>query len=168
MSCAFAFTLFTVFPWWVTFINIVRVQNNTIVTSNVGTFQYMKLYTALVNCKFEGQICKNLVLNKLYCQRNHSRISLFFSLQKIVLLCETNEFLVCKKIVVLRRWESETGKFGFIKHVDKLRSNYHHERFGKLTFRGVKPFVRGNRGINCGCCWFLCGCGRALPLVEIW
>ena len=31
------------------------------------------------------------------------------------------KFLVSKETVVLRRWESETGKFGFIKRVDKGR-----------------------------------------------
>ena len=30
-----------------------------------------------------------------------------------------NKFLVSKESVVVRRWESETGKFGFIKRVDK-------------------------------------------------
>ena len=30
-----------------------------------------------------------------------------------------NKFLVSKETVVLRRWESETGKFGVIKRVDK-------------------------------------------------
>ena len=32
-----------------------------------------------------------------------------------------NKFLVSKEIVVLRQWEIETGKFGFIKRVDKGR-----------------------------------------------
>ena len=32
-----------------------------------------------------------------------------------------NKFLVSKETVVLRRWESETGKFGSIKRVDKDR-----------------------------------------------
>ena len=32
---------------------------------------------------------------------------------------EVKKFLVCKETVVLHRWESETGKFGFIKRVDK-------------------------------------------------
>ena len=35
--------------------------------------------------------------------------------------CFVNKFLVSKETVVLRRWESETGKFGFINHVDKGR-----------------------------------------------
>ena len=32
-----------------------------------------------------------------------------------------NKFLVSKEAVVLRRWDSETWKFGFIKRVDKGR-----------------------------------------------
>ena len=32
-----------------------------------------------------------------------------------------NKFLVSKETVVLRRWESKTGKFCFIKRVDKGR-----------------------------------------------
>ena len=32
-----------------------------------------------------------------------------------------NEFLVSKEAAVLRQWESETWKFGFIKRVDKGR-----------------------------------------------
>ena len=32
-----------------------------------------------------------------------------------------NKFLVSKETQVLHRWESETGKFGFIKRVDKGR-----------------------------------------------
>ena len=32
---------------------------------------------------------------------------------------ETNEFLVSKETVVLRRWERSKQKFGFIKRVDK-------------------------------------------------
>ena len=32
-----------------------------------------------------------------------------------------NKFLVSKETVVLRRWESEIGKVGFIKRVDKGR-----------------------------------------------
>ena len=31
----------------------------------------------------------------------------------------TNEFLVSKETVVLRRWERSKQKFGFIKRVDK-------------------------------------------------
>ena len=31
----------------------------------------------------------------------------------------SNEFLVCKETVVLRRWERSKQKFGFIKRVDK-------------------------------------------------
>ena len=33
------------------------------------------------------------------------------------------KFLVSKETVVLRRWESETGKFGFITRVDKDRES---------------------------------------------
>ena len=32
-----------------------------------------------------------------------------------------NKFVGSQETVVLRRWESETGKFGFIKRVDKVR-----------------------------------------------
>ena len=32
-----------------------------------------------------------------------------------------DKILVSKETVVLRLWESETGKFGFMKHVDKDR-----------------------------------------------
>ena len=32
-----------------------------------------------------------------------------------------NKFLFSKETVVLRRWESETGKFSFIKRFDKGR-----------------------------------------------
>ena len=32
-----------------------------------------------------------------------------------------NKFLVSKETVVLRRWEIETGQFGFIERVDKGR-----------------------------------------------
>ena len=32
-----------------------------------------------------------------------------------------HEFLLSKETVVLHQWESETGKFGFIKRVDKGR-----------------------------------------------
>ena len=32
-----------------------------------------------------------------------------------------NKFLVPKETVVLRRWESDSGKFAFIKRVDKGR-----------------------------------------------
>ena len=60
-----------------------------------------------------------------------------------ILLFNSDKFLVFirKLSVVLRRWESETWKFGFIKRVDK-KSNYHRERFwkaelGKLTFRAL-------------------------------
>ena len=38
--------------------------------------------------------------------------------------------------VVLRRWESETWKFGFLIRVDKGWIT-HRERFGKLTFRAL-------------------------------
>ena len=46
------------------------------------------------------------------------------------------DILFSKETVVLRQWESETWKFGFTKRIEK-RSNYHRERFGKLTFRAL-------------------------------
>ena len=36
-------------------------------------------------------------------------------------ILESNKCLVSKEIVVLRQWESETYKFGFIKRIDKGR-----------------------------------------------
>ena len=36
-----------------------------------------------------------------------------------------NKFLVPKENVVLRRWESDSGKFGFIKRDDKGRITVH-------------------------------------------
>ena len=76
-----------------------------------------------------------------------------------------NKFHVSKETVMLPRREIEEGKFDFIKRVDdgrittvKYLESWRFER---------SYFVRANRGII-GCCGFLCGCGGALPLVEIW
>ena len=48
--------------------------------------------------------------------------------------------------MVLRRWESETRKFGFVKRVDKGRITTDRERFGKGQLS--KFFTVGNRSLS--------------------
>ena len=42
-------------------------------------------------------------------------------IQTTAVTIRTNEFLVSKETVVLRRWERSKHKFGFIKRVDKTK-----------------------------------------------
>ena len=64
----------------------------------------------------------------------------------------THKFLFSKETVVLRLWESETWKFGFIKRGDESQ-NTSVKDLKSLNLKR-QPFVRENRAIL-GCCWFL-------------
>ena len=58
-------------------------------------------------------------------------------------------YLFLRKLWVLRQWESETRKFGFIERVDESRitnvKNLESWRFE------LKPFVRASKGIVSYC-----------------
>ena len=58
-------------------------------------------------------------------------------------------YLFLRKLWVLRQWESETRKFGFIERVDESRitnvKNLESSRFE------LKPFVRASKGIVSYC-----------------